>query len=320
MRLASRIRSTSPGMGDAVQRHRPAFLEADAHRLALDGDVVLPEGDAHDRLDDRHAARELLEVLRLVGRAEHVRVGRVRLLGRHLVGEAGLGHERRHLGPAAELVDERLVEPGLVDAQGRVGEQAVAVEALDVVALVGAAVAPDVDAVLLHRRDQHRPGDGAAERRRVEVGDARGRDVEGAALQRRQAFGGELGAAVDQARLLGAVLERAARDVVVVGLVGLAEVGGVGVGHRPLAAHPVQRGAGVEAAREGDADALADGKVLEDRGHGSSHALRMRSLEKGAIFNPERRLGTRPPAEGGSGQGPAVSSRSLRGRGPPPDR
>ena len=135
---------------------------------------------------------ELLEVLGLVGRAEHVGVGGVGLLGRHLVGEAGLGHERRHLGAAAELVDEGLVEPGLVDAQGRVGEQAVAVEALDVVALEGAAVAPDVDAVLLHRRDQHRAGDGAAERRGVEVGDAGGRDVEGAALQRRQALGREL--------------------------------------------------------------------------------------------------------------------------------
>ena len=127
--------------------------------------------------------------------------------------------------------------------------------------------------------------------------------MEGAALQRRDAFGGELGAAVDQARLLGAVLERPARDVVVVGLVGLAEVGGVGVGHRALAAHPVQRGAGVEAAREGDADALADGKVLEDRGHGSSHALRMRSLQKSAIFNPECRpeLAPRPRVAPGRG-------------------
>ncbi len=75
-------------------------------------------------------------------------------------------------------------------------------------------------------------------------------------------------AAVDQARLLGAVLQRLARDLVVVGLVGLAEVGGVGVGNRALAAHPVQRGARVEAAGKRDADALADGKVLEDRGHG----------------------------------------------------
>jgi hypothetical protein len=70
------------------------------------------------------------------------------------------------------------------------------------------------------------------------------------------------GAAVDQPRLLGAVLHRLARDLVVVGLVGLAQVGGVGVGNRALVAHPVQRGAGVEAAGERDADLLADGKVL----------------------------------------------------------
>ena len=47
-------------------------------------------------------------------------------------------------------------------------------------------------------------------------------------------FGDELRAAVDQPRLLGAVLQRLARDLVVVGLVGLAEVGGVGVRDRAL--------------------------------------------------------------------------------------
>ena len=52
----------------------------------------------------------------------------------------------------------------------RVREQAVAVEALDVVALEGAAVAPDVDVVFLHRGHQHGAGDGAAQRRGVEVG------------------------------------------------------------------------------------------------------------------------------------------------------
>ena len=83
-------------------------------------------------------------------------------------------------------------------------------------------------------------------------------------------FGDQLLAAVDQARLLGAVLQRLARDLVVVGLVGLAEVGGIGVGDRALAAHPVQRGAGVEAAGERDADLLADRKVLKDVCHVSS--------------------------------------------------
>ena len=81
-------------------------------------------------------------------------------------------------------------------------------------------------------------------------------------------FGDQLRAAVDQARLLGAVLQRAARDVVVVGLVGLAEVGGVGVGDGALAAHPVQRGARVEAAGKRDADLFAGGKILKNGAHG----------------------------------------------------
>ena len=64
--------------------------------------------------------------------------------------------------------------------------------------------------------------------------------------------------AVDQAGFLGAVLERLARDGVVVGLVGLAEIGGVRVGKRALLLHPVQGGGGVEPAREGDANLLVE--------------------------------------------------------------
>ena len=65
---------------------------------------------------------------------ESVRVG---FFGGHLVAEASLGHEGGHFGAAAELFDELRVEPGLVDLELGVDEQAVAVEALDVVALVG---------------------------------------------------------------------------------------------------------------------------------------------------------------------------------------
>ena len=50
-------------------------------------------------------------------------------------------------------------------------------------------------------------------------------------------------------------------------LVRLPEVRGVGVRDRALRAHPVQRGAGVEAARERDADLLAGGESLQDVGH-----------------------------------------------------
>ena len=112
--------------------------------------------------------------LGLVGGAPDVGVGGVRLLGAVAVraGRARASHSR-HLRAAAELGDEVGVEPRLVDAQVRVGEQAVAVEPLDVVALVGRAVAPDLDAVVVHRPHQQRAGDGAAERRGVEVGRAR---------------------------------------------------------------------------------------------------------------------------------------------------
>ena len=136
----------------AVERDRLALLEADGDGLGRHVHVGAPRGHAHDRVDDGHAPVEELEVLRLVRGAQDVRVGGVRLVGAHLVLEAGAVEVGGHLRAAAQLVDELLVQPRLVDLQPRVDEQAVAVEPLDVVALVGAAVAPDVDVVLLHRR------------------------------------------------------------------------------------------------------------------------------------------------------------------------
>ncbi len=209
----------------------------------------------------------MFEVLGFVGGAEEVGVGGVGLFGRHLVVEAGADEELGHLLAAAEFVDEGLVEPGLVDLEVGVDEEAVAVEALDVVALEGGAVAPDVDVVFLHGGDEHGAGDGAADGRGVEVRDAGGGDVEGAGLEGGDAFADEREAGVDEAGLFGAVLEGLARDGVVVGLVGLAEVGGVGVGDGALLLHPVEGGGGVEAAGEGYAYALVGGEGFEDGGH-----------------------------------------------------
>ena len=222
-------------------------------------------------------------------------VGRVRLLGAHLVGEARAREILRHLLAAAELVDELLVEPRLVDLQARVREQAVAVEPLDVVALVGRAVAPDVDVVGFHRRDQHRAGHGAPERRRVEIRDAGGRDVERARLDRRDPFRHQLLAAVDEARVRGAVLQRLARDRIVVGLVGLPEIGRVGVRDRTLLAHPVDRRAGVEAAGKCDADLPSDRELLEDRFHGTGrkHSALRRAR---AVLKPYSIVETTTPA------------------------
>ena len=72
-----------------------------------------------------------------MGCAQDVGVGGVGLLGGHLVREAMLLHEGGHLGAAAEFVDEGRVEPGLVDLEAGIDEQAVAIEALNVVALEG---------------------------------------------------------------------------------------------------------------------------------------------------------------------------------------
>ena len=77
------------------------------------------------------------------------------------------------------------------------------------------------------------------------------------------ALADECGAAVDEARGFGAVLESLPGDGVVVGLVGLAEVGGVGEGKCALLLHPVERGRGVEAAGEGNADLFTDGKGIQ---------------------------------------------------------
>ena len=88
--------------------------------------------------------------------------------------------------------------------------------------------------------------------------------MECAALQRGEAFGHELGAAVDEPRLLRAVLQGAARDLVVVRLVGLPQIRRVGVRNRALVPHPVQRGAGIETAGKRDADLLAGRKALEN--------------------------------------------------------
>ncbi len=79
--------------------------------------------------------------------------------------------------------------------------------------------------MLLHRVDEHRAGDRTAERGGVEVRPAAGRDVERAALQRDETLVDELGAAVDQERLLGAVGLRPVGNPGDVVFVVLAEIG-----------------------------------------------------------------------------------------------
>ncbi len=202
----------------------------------------------------------MLQVFCFVGCAQDVGVCRVGFLSGHLVGEARPLHECGHFRPAAELVDESGVEPRLVNLEAGIDQQAIAIEALDVVAFESGAVTPDVDVVFLHCSHQHGAGNGAADRSGVEVGNAGGADVEGAGLERGDAFAHQRAAAVDQSGLFGAVFESCARNRIVVGFVGLAQVRCIGIGNGTLLLHPVQGGGGVEPAGEGNADLLADGQ------------------------------------------------------------
>src|SRR5699024_9583196 len=158
--------------------------------------------------------------------------------------------------------------------QLRVGHEAVAVEALDVVALVGGAVAPDVDAVLLHSAHEQRPGDRTAQGSGVEVGLAAGADVERAALQGDEALLDEQALGVDEAGDLCAVLLRAGCDAVEVGLVVLADIGRVGAGDGSLVAHPRDCAGGVKAAGEGDSNVLTDWERRQYFRHGTSLTAR----------------------------------------------
>ena len=209
----------------------------------------------------------MLEPLGLVGGAPDVGVGGVRLLGRGPVGQAAGQQPFAHLGPAAQLGHELPVQPGLVDAQPGVGQQAVTVEPLDVVALVGRPVTPDVDLVLGHGPDQQGAGDGPAERGGVEVGQPRGPDVERPAGQRDEPLLDQRRPAVHDAGDLGAVFGRAARDAGQVRFVGLAQVCGVRAGHGAVLAHPRHGHRGVQTAGERDTDLLPLGQRLKNFGH-----------------------------------------------------
>ena len=103
-------------------------------------------------------------------------------------------------------------------------------------------------------------GDSPPEWGRVEVGLPGGGHVEGTALEGHEALLDEFGPTIDQTRLFGPVLPGATWHLVEFGLIGLTEVGGVGVRDGSLVAHPGDGCRRVEPAGEGDSDAFADRK------------------------------------------------------------
>ena len=97
--------------------------------------------------------------------------------------------------------------------------------------------------------------------------------MEGARLDGGNTFVDQLRAAIHQPGFLGAELQGLARNLVVVGLVRLAEVRGIGKDAGAFLLHPQQRRAGVEAARESDADVFSFWQAVQNRTHKTSNRL-----------------------------------------------
>lgn len=95
--------------------------------------------------------------------------------------------------------------------------------------------------------------------------------MEGAAREGGKALLDEGRPAVDEPGTLGTVGAGAAGDGLDVGLVVLAEVGGIGVRHRPLLTHPRDSHRRVQAAGEGDTHAFTDREGGEHLGHGCNY-------------------------------------------------
>ena len=195
---------------------------------------------------------------------EHIGISGIGFFHRHFVVKPVGDQVFGHFFAPAQFVDELLVQPRFVDFERGVGQQAIAVEAFDIVAFIGAAVAPDVYVVLFHGGDQRGARYGAPERGGVEIRHAAGGNMERAALDGSDALAGKLSAAVNQAGVFRAVFHGFLRDGGIVVFVGLPEVGGVGIGVAAFQFYPQQRGGGVQPARKGDADFLPDGKGLEN--------------------------------------------------------
>ena len=89
---------------------------------------------------------------------------------------------------ATEFVHKVGVKPRLVDPQVWVGKKSIAIEALDVVALISAAIAPDLNALLAHGAHQQSACYDSAQGSGVEINLATRSNVKSAAGDCGEAF------------------------------------------------------------------------------------------------------------------------------------
>ena len=91
--------------------------------------------------------------------------------------------------------------------------------------------------------------------------------MEGATLQGHKPLAYQFGPAINQSCSLGAILQRAAGNVIEIRLVVLAKVRGIRKRHATLVAHPRDGSRRIEPAGERNSDALADWEGGEDGSH-----------------------------------------------------
>ena len=124
--------------------------------------VIAPVSNTHDGLNNFHAVAQLFKKFRFVCCAPNVCVGGVRLFSRCFVRKLARCKELAHLRTATHFINEGGVKPWLVNAKRWIHHEAIAIETFDVVALVGAAIAPDINAVFLHGAHEQCSGNGTA--------------------------------------------------------------------------------------------------------------------------------------------------------------
>lgn len=287
----------------AGSRRRPRALrthgfKGEVHLLHLVRRLVWP--DAHLRLHDGHRCLHTLQVLRLVGEAGEVGVGRVLFLGTNKGLDAGLVEVRRHLRAPGELLEEQRVPPGGVNAHLGGEHVGVALKAHLVVAPARRPVGEDRHLVLDHGPDETAAGDVPANAGRVPVATI----VRRLRLDHVEASLGHVVLQVDDDRVHTA-RGHAHLHIVDVRLVRLAQVCGEGEHFDTRIDEALGDGLGVEATRYAHADELALQILVRGGGHicfpHRTWLLYKCAGNSGEFVNPSAlrrpwRAGSAPPA------------------------
>ena len=143
-------------------------------------------GNSHDRFDDVHRSGKFLKKFGFVSGSPNIGISAVGLFNAGPIRKIVFFKKAAHFCATAKFSNKSFIQPRLVDPKLRVHHEPVAVEALNIVSLVGGPITPDVNAIIVHSSNQKCSGDGSAKRGCVEIRLSCSSDMEGPALQSHQ--------------------------------------------------------------------------------------------------------------------------------------